>query len=153
MSRQDDLRPVVDMLIEGDVEAANEHLLMENEEQRIIRALGGDRTPFDYLLKFVEFLDSHDIFLFDGWEGCEISHKPVIDRFWCTFYVFVPSGTDLRGALRLTTEKEGQTTVKQKKVGNGHLLMFKILRRDLDEIEAEDQERAEDLSDKEMEHL
>ena len=153
MSRPDDLRPVVDMLIEGDLESANEHLLMENEEQRIIRALGGDRTPFDYLLKFIEFLDDHDVFLFDGWEECIISHQPKIDKFWCSFFVFCPKGTDLRGALRVMTEKEGQNEVKQKKVEDGHVLLFKILKRDLDAIEMKDQEKAEEFSSEEMEHL
>jgi hypothetical protein len=153
MSDSNDLTAVVDMLINGDVASAEEHLLVENQEQQIIRAMGGDRMPMNYLLKFEEFLDDHDIYLFDGWEECYICYKPRIDKFWCTFYVFCPEGTDLRGAMRLVNDKEGQNEIKSKKVSDGTILMFRILRRHLDEVEKKNQERAEELSAEEMEFL
>ena len=153
MTESTDLTAVVDMLIEGDVEAAEEHLLVENQEQQIIRAMGGDRMPMNYLLKFEEYLDDHDVYLFDGWEECRICYKPRIDKYWTTFYLFCPKGTDLRGALRVTTDKEGQNEVKHKKVEGGHVLQFRILRRYLDELEKKNQERAEELSAEEMEFL
>lgn len=153
MSNSQDLVPIVDMLIEGDVDAALDHLLMENQEQQIVRAMGGDRMPMNYLLKFEEYLDDHDIYLFDGWEECQVCYKPRIDKFWCTFYVFCPQGTDLRGALRITNDKEGQNEVSQKKANGGHVLQFRILRRYLDEVEKKNQERAEELSAEEMEFL
>ncbi len=153
MTQRQDLVPIVDMLIEGDTEAAESHLLAENQEQQIIRAMGGDRMPMNYLLKFEEYLDDHDIYLFDGWEDCVICFKPRIDKFWTTFYVFCPDGTDLRAALRLVNDKEGQNEVKQKRTEGGHILQFRILRRYLDEVEKKNQERAEELSAEEMEFL
>ena len=153
MTHRQDLVPIVDMLIEGDVESAEEHLLVENQEQQIVRAMGGDKMPMNYLLKFEEYLDDHDIYLFEGWEECVICYKPRIDKFWCTFYVYCPEGTDLRGALRLTTDKEGQNEVKSKKIEGGTILQFRVLRRYLDEVEKKNQERAEELSAEEMEFL
>lgn len=153
MSNRTDLTAVVDMLIEGNVENAEEHLLVENQEQQIIRAMGGDRMPMNYLLKFEEYLDDHDIYLFDGWEDCVICYQPRIDKFWCTFWVYCPDGTDLRGALRLTNNKEGQNEIKQKRTDGGHILQFRVLRRYLDEVEKKNQERAEELSAEEMEFL
>ncbi len=153
MTSRHDLAPIVDLLIEGDVDAAEEYLLVENQEQQIIRAMGGDRMPMNYLLKFEEYLDDHDVYLFDGWEECQICYKPRVDKFWCTFFVFCPEGTDLRGALRLTNDKEGQNEITQKRVDDGHILKFRILRRYLDEVEKKNQERAEELSAEEMEFL
>ena len=148
-----DLTAVVDMLVEGEVEEATHHLLVENQEQQIIRAMGGDRMPMNYLMKFEEYLDDHDIYIFEGWDKCEIAYRPRIDKFWCTFYVYCPEGVDLRGALRITNDKEGQNQVKAKKVEGGHILMFKILKRYLDQVERKNQDRAEELSDEEMEFL
>jgi hypothetical protein len=153
MTQSTNLAPVVDMLIDGKIEEATEHLLNENQEQQIIRAMGGDRMPMNYLLKFEEYLDDHDIYLFDGWKDCTICYKPRIDKFWTTFYLFCPDGTDLRGALRITNDKEGQNEVGKRRVGGGHVLQFRILRRYLDEVEKKNQERAEELSDEEMEFL
>ena len=148
-----DLRPVVDMLVEGDTESAHEHLLLENKEQQIVRAMGGDRSLMNYLLKFEEYLDDHDVNLFDGWEDIEIHHRPIIKKFWAIFDVYCPEGTDLRGALRITSDHEGQNEVGEKKVEGGTILRFKILRRYLDEIEKRNQEKAEELSAEEMEFL
>jgi hypothetical protein len=153
MTQSTNLAPVVDMLIDGDIEAATEHLLQENQEQQIIRSMGGDRMPMNYLLKFEEYLDDHDIYLFDGWEQCKICYKPKIEKFWATFWLFCPDGTDLRGAMRITNDKEGQNEVGQKRIDGGVILQFRILRRYLDEVEKKNQERAEELSDEEMEFL
>jgi hypothetical protein len=153
MPNSQSMVPIVDLLIEGDVDAALEHLLMENQEQQIVRAMGGDRMPMNYLLKFEEYLDDHDIYLFDGWEDVQVCYKPRIDKFWCTFYVHCPKGTDLRGALRITNDKEEQNEIKQKTTDDGTILQFRILRRYLDEVEKNNQERAEELSTEEMEFL
>lgn len=153
MSQSTNLAAVVDMLIDGDVEAATEHLLMENQEQQIIRAMGGERMPMNYLLKFEEYMDDHDVYLFDGWNKAKICYRPKIDKFWTTFWLFCPDGTDLRGASRITNDKEGQNEVGKKRIEGGHILQFKILRRYLDEVEKKNQERAEELSAEEMEFL
>ena len=153
MTQDTNLAPVVDMLINGDTERAEEHLLNENQEQQIIRAMGGDRMPMNYLLKFEEYLDDHDIYLFDGWGDSIVCYKPKIEKFWTTFYLFCPDGTDLRGAMRLINDKEGQNEVGKRRIKGGHILQFKILRRYLDEVEKKNQERAEELSDEEMEFL
>lgn len=151
----DSFRPIVDALLEGKEADATEHLLMENNEQQILRTLGGDRMPMNYMLKFEEYLDDHDIYLFDGWDSdeCYMAYAPKIDKFWCTFYVFVPHNTDLRGASRITNDQEGQNQVKVKKVEGGHVVMFKILKRYLDQVEAKNQEKAEELSSEEMEFM
>ncbi len=153
MSQSTNLAAVVDMLIDGDVEAATEHLLMENQEQQFIRAMGGERMPMNYLLKFEEYMDDHDVYLFDGWNKAKICYRPKIDKFWTTFWLFCPDGTDLRGATRITNDKEGQNEVGKKRIEGGHILQFKILRRYLDEVEKKNQERAEELSAEEMEFL
>ena len=153
MSQSTNLAAVVDMLIDGDVEAATEHLLMENQEQQIIRAMGGERMPMNYLLKLEEYMDDHDVYLFDGWIKAKICYRPKIDKFWTTFWLFCPDGTDLRGASRITNDKEGQNEVGKKRIEGGHILQFKILRRYLDEVEKKNQERAEELSAEEMEFL
>ncbi len=153
MSQDTNLAPVVDMLIDGDIVSATEHLLLENQEQQIIRAMGGDRMPMNYLLKFEEYLDDHDVYLFDGWNKSKICYRPKIEKFWTTFWLFCPDGTDLRGATRVTNDKEGQNEVGKKRIEGGHILQFKILRRYLDEVEKKNQERAEELSAEEMEFL
>jgi len=151
----DGFRPIVDALIEGDDAKATDYLLMENSEQQILRSLGGDRMPMNYMLKFEEYLDDHDIYLFDGWDSdeCHIAYTPKIDKFWCTFYLFCPEGTDLRGASRITNDQEGQNQVKVKRVEGGSIVMFRILKRYLDQVEAKNREKAEELSKEEMEFM
>jgi len=153
MSKTDDFMAIVDLLLEDEIEEAEHHLLMENAEQQIIRAMGGDRMPMNYLLKFEEYLDDHDVYLFDGWEECVVIRKPKIDRFWTTFVVFAPKNTDLRGAVRVRDASEGQTEVKAKRVDGGIIVKFKIQKRVLDAIETRNQEKAEKLSDEEMEYF
>jgi hypothetical protein len=153
MSNSTNYSAVVDMLIDGDVAEAEEYLLLENQEQQIIRAMGGDRMPMNYLLKFEEYLDDHELYLFDGWKKAKVCYRPRIEKFWCTFFLFCPDSVDLRGALRLINDKEGQNEVGKRRVDGGHVLQFKILRRYLDEIEKRNQERAEQLSSEEMEFL
>jgi hypothetical protein len=55
--------------------------------------------------------------------------------------------------MRITNDKEGQNEVGQKRIDGGVILQFRILRRYLDEVEKKNQERAEELSDEEMEFL
>lgn len=149
----EDFESIVDLLIEGEEEEALHHLLMENDEEQITRAMG-DSNKMNYLMKFEEYLDDHDIYIFDGWEEAQIITRPVIDTFWTTFYVRLGKNADLRGALRIKNDKEGQNTVRYKKNGDGsYTLIFKILKRYLDQIEHKSKEKAEQLADEKMGQL
>lgn len=139
----DDFGPIVDMILEDDLETATGHLLIEHTEERVARALGGETMPMNYLIKFEEYLDDHDLYLYDGWNEARLLAKPNVDKFWVTFIVFCKKGIDLRGALRIVNDKEGQNEVKAKKVRDGHVLKFRILKRYLDEIERRNRLKAE----------
>lgn len=143
----EEFESIVDMLIDGEEEEAQHHLLMENTEEQIIRVMG-DSNKMNYLMKFEEYLDDHDIYLFKGWEEARIIARPQIDNFWATYYVRVGRNTDLRGALRVMSDKEGQNTVRYMKDGEGnYILVFKLLRRYLDQIEDKAKDEADQLSD------
>lgn len=148
----EDMEYVVDLLFEDDEEGALEYLLLENEEEQIVRSLDGEITLMNYLINFEEYLDDHDIYLFDGWDKAEVLKPVKVDKFWCTFFLHVGPETDLRGALRVTNDKEGQNQIKAKKLDNGgYVLKFKILKRYLDQIAQDNKERSDALSDEEME--
>lgn len=145
---------IVDLLIDGETQIATDELLLEAEEDDLLANLGGETTLMNYLLKFEEYLDDHDLYLFQGWEKGEIVEKPKVEKFWVTFYVRVPGDCELKGARRLTNDKEGQNVVKVKALDDGtHLVMFKILKRYLDEIEQRNKERSDQLSDEDMESM
>lgn len=154
---EDKMRDVVDMILsedDTDFEKIEETILLENDEERILRQMG-DSTYMNYLMKFEEYLDDHDIYLFDGWEDAKILGKPKVDKFWTEFMVLVSPDTDLRGAMRLKNDKEGQNKVMTKELtdNQGTIVKFKILKRYLDAIEARNKERAEQLSDEQLESI
>lgn len=153
MTMNDDWGAIVDLILSDEPDEAQHHLLVENEEEQILKAMGGEKMPMNYLLKFEEYLDEHDIYLFDGWEEAQIVGKPQVDKFWCTFYVFCAKGTDLRGALRVKNEKEGQNQVKAKKAEGGHIIKFKILKRYLDQVEQHNKQKAKQMSQDEVERI
>jgi len=141
---------VVDKIFEDDLVEASDSLLLESEEATIVNQLG-DPTLMNYLMKFEQFLDDHDVYLFDGWEDASIPAKPVIEKFWCTFYLIVAGDADLKGgAARIVNDKEAQNKVQTKEHGDGHLVKIRILKRLLDKMEDEDQIRASDLADAEI---
>lgn len=149
----EEFESIVDLIIRGEEKEAEYHLLMENTEERITRVLG-DSNKMNYLMKFEEYLDDHDIYLFAGWEEAEIITRPAIDRFWATFYVRVSKDTDLRGALRIMNDKEGQNSVKYStNEDGGYTLIFRILKRYLDQIEYKSKEKATQLADEKMKQL
>ena len=57
--------------------------------------------------------------------------------------------------MRLKNDKEGQNIVRVKELDNnqGKLVQFKILKRYLDAIEKRNKERAEQLSDEQLEDM
>lgn len=150
------MRRIVDLMLEGDdddFQEIKESILLENDEERILRTLG-DSTYMNYLLKFEEYLDDHDVYLFDGWDQAKILKPIVIDRFWTEFLVWFSPDADLRGASRITNDKEAQNSVKVKNLGDsGYILKFRILKRYLDAIEQRSKERAEQLSDEQLEQM
>ena len=154
---EDKMRNVVDMLLsedETDFEKIEETILLENDEERILRQMG-DSTYMNYLMKFEEYLDDHDIYLFDGWEDAKVLGKPKVNKFWTEFMVLVSPDADLRGAMRIKNDKEGQNRVMVKELTDkqGTIVKFKILKRYLDAIEARNKERAEQLSDEQLESI
>lgn len=153
---EEGMRRIVDLMLEGDdddFQEIKEALLLENDEERILRNLG-DSTYMNYLLKFEEYLDDHDVYLFDGWEDAKVLKPITIGRFWTEFLVWFGPDADLRGATRLVNDKEAQNKVKVKKLGEqGYIVKFSILKRYLDAIEERSKERAEQLSDEQLEQM
>ncbi len=153
---EEGMRRIVDLMLEGDdddFQEIKESILLENDEERILRTLG-DSTYMNYLLKFEEYLDDHDVYLFDGWDQAKILKPIVIDRFWTEFLVWFSPDADLRGASRITNDKEAQNSVRVKNLGDsGYILKFRILKRYLDAIEQRSKERAEQLSDEQLEQM
>lgn len=153
---EEGMRRIVDLMLEGDDEdfqEIKEAILLENDEERILRTLG-DSTYMNYLLKFEEYLDDHDVYLFDGWDEAKMMKPVVIDRFWTEFLVWFGPDADLRGASRITNDKEAQNSVQVKNLGDkGYILKFRILKRYLDAIEQRSKERAEQLSDEQLEQM
>lgn len=146
-----DLTHVVDKLLdEDDLAGVEEALLMENEEDRLTRKLG-DNTLTNYLLKFEEYLDDHDIYLYDNWEKAQVLGRPRVQRFWVVVYLWVPKDTDLRGMERIKTDQEGQNQIKVKKLKDGsRILEIKVLRRLLDKVEEKSQDEAEEVSNEKI---
>ena len=153
----EEIREVMDLIMYGDEEDfdhAKKTLIKEDDEERIVRVLG-DSMLMNYLMKFEEYLDDHDIYLFKGWKEARVVGKPQIDKFWTTFDLWVSPETDMRGAMRLKNDKEGQNIVQVKELGEdrGKIVRFKILKRYLDAIEKRNKERAEQLSDEQLEEM
>lgn len=153
----DNMEYVVDMLLEDDDEGAMEWLLLEGEERDLLTNLGGETTLMNYLIKFEEYMDDHDIYLFDGWEDAQIVGKPLVEKFWVTVWLRLGPNAQIAGAKRLMNDKEGQNTVKFKKLGvdgrDGYLLKIRVLKRFLDQIEKRNQEKSDQLSDDEIEEI
>jgi len=153
---EEGMRHIVDLMLEGeddDFQQIQEAIILENDEERIMRNLG-DSTFMNYLLKFEEYLDDHDVYLFNGWEEAKVMKPVSIERFWTEFLVHFPPGADLRGANRITNDKEAQNSVSVKDLGDdGYMLKFRILKRYLDAIEQRSKERAEQLSDEQLEQM
>jgi hypothetical protein len=94
-----------------------------------------------YLLKFEEFLDSVDIYAFEGWEHGEVLGHPKIGRFWIVVDLVLPEKTDLEGGMRIIG-KEGQNRVLVARRGGHWIVRCKVLRRVLDEIEIRNRREA-----------
>jgi len=146
-----DLSHVVDLLLDSEDTSAAEHaLLMENEEDRLTRKLG-NQTLTDYLLKFEEYLDNHDLYLYDGWEDAQVLGRPKVKRFWVVVYLWAAKNVDLRGIYRIKTDQEGQNQVKVKRLKDGsHIIEVSVLRRLLDKVEEKSQDEADQVSDEEI---
>lgn len=139
---------IVDLLMDGNLDEAQTELLLENEQTQIMSSIG-DTTQFNYLMKFEEYLDEHDLYLFPGWEDAIVVSPIVIEKYWTVFYLKVGANTDLRGAKRVQSNKEGQNRVGVKKLDDGYLVKFQILKKYLDDIEIRNKEKIEDLAKEE----
>lgn len=145
---------IVDMIVEGDVEGANEFLLTESEENKIMKAMGGEIKLMNYLLKFEQFLDDHDIYMFKGWDEADIVGNPRVDKFWVTFHLRLQEGSEIEGAKRLQANQKGQNQIKGIQLDDGsYLLRIKILKKFLDDIEKQNKEKSDQLSDEEVEMI
>ena len=140
----------VDLIMEGRDDEAKEMIIAEDISNKMLKAVG-EVTLLDYLMKFEEYLDDHDINLFDGWEDAEVICQPKVDKFWVTVYLKTPPHCDIRGAKRILNDKEAQNEVKGKKLPDGsHILQFKVLRRLLDAVEQTNKEKAKEIADREI---
>ena len=142
-----DLTHIIDKLLdEDDLQGAEQALLMENEEDRLTRKLG-DKMLTNYLLKFEEYLDDHDLYLYDGWEDVQVLGKPEVQRFWVVVNMLAHKKTDLAGIQRIKTDQDGQNQIRVKKLKDGSMIIqVKILRRLLDRVEEKSQDEVEEIS-------
>ena len=145
------MEDVVDLILEDRFEEAQESLLRETVEDKLLRQVKSV-SYMDYLLKFEEFFNDYDGYLFgEEWDRAEVLlDKIKVDKFWVTIFMVVPKDTDLRAAKRLMGDKTPQNTVQFRKLPGGRVLLkFKVLRRYLDKIEQKNQEKAEEVSKRE----
>lgn len=153
MTQHDSFDQLVEVMLNEDDDALQEYILMEDEKDQVLAGIGGDVTLMNYLLMFEEFLEQHDVYLFDGWDTAQIAHQPKIEKFWAIFYLIVDDKVDLRGAKRVRDAMK-QGSVKAKRLEDGKvLLIFQILKRELDYIENSNKEKIEKLSSEALEEL
>lgn len=142
----------VDLILEGDLEGAEEYILAESVEDKLLRAVG-EVSILNYLMKFEQYLSEFDVYLYDGWDDpdkIQIAAMPEIGNYWCTFMLRVPAKVDLRGAKRLLSDKTAQNQIKVKKGEDGMMLLkFKILKRELDRLEQDNKLKSEEIADRE----
>jgi len=146
-----DMENIVDLIFEDKLEEAEDGLLLEGIEEKLLHQIG-ENSYMNILLKFESYLNSHDIYLFGNeWDNATILlNKLKVDKFWVTIYMVVDKKTDLRGAKRVVNDKEKQNEVKFKKLENGKtMIRFRILKRYLDQIEQDDKERAMEIANRE----
>jgi len=136
----------VDLLLNGKIDEAKQTLLVEAVQDQVLRAIG-ETSLLNYMMKFEQYLDDHDIYMFDGWDDAEFVGKPKVETYWVTVYMQVGPKTDLRGAKRVIADKEAQNRVSYKELDDGGcLLRFKVLKRYLDQIEIDEKERADNIA-------
>jgi hypothetical protein len=144
---------MVEIMMNEDDDSLDEFMLMESESDEVVAQLEGDTTLFNYLLLFEEFLETHDLYLFKGWDNASIIGAPEVEKFWVVIKLLVGEGTDLRAVKRIDNAL-GQGTAKSHDAGNGkHIVVFNILKRDLDAIEETNKNRIDKLSDEALGEL
>lgn len=146
---KNNMRHIVNYLMEdGSPDVAVKLALMENEQDELLTKLGGSNTILRYLYRFQQYWEDHDLYLFDGWKEAKILAPISVEKFWVTITVVVPKGTELDGAKRLMTDKEAQNNVQYRKLDSGaYIVRFKILKRYLDEIDIDNEQRVDRISD------
>ena len=153
MSDPDTYNQLIEIMLDEDDDALGEFVLMEAEKDQVLAGLGGDTTLMNYMMMFEEFLEQHDIYLFDGWEEASFAKQPSVEKFWITFHLLVGENADLRGAKRVRDAmNQGDVTAKRLEDGS-MVVIFQVLKRSLDQIEAVNKEKIEKLSDQAMEEL
>lgn len=143
---------IVDLIMEDRYEEAEQSILRETVEDKLLKQVG-EVSYMNYLLKWEEFFNDYDGYLFgEEWDRAEVLlNKLKVDKFWVTIFMVVPKGTDLRAAKRIMSDKTPQNTVQYKKLADGRILLkFKVLRRYLDKIEQKNKEKAQAVSDQEV---
>lgn len=144
---------LIEVMLNEDDEALGEFVLMEGEKDQVLAGLNGDVTLMNYMMMFEEYLEQHDIYLFDGWEKAAFAQQPTVEKFWVTFYLLVEQNVDLRGAKRVRDAmNQGDVTVRQLDDGR-KIVIFQVLKRNLDQIETVNKEKIEKLSDQALEEL
>jgi hypothetical protein len=138
---------LVEILLDEDDESLGEFLLQESEKDDIMVSLDGNSTLMNYMMLFEEFLEQHDLYLFQGWEKAEFVTQPSVEKFWVVFHLVVGEETDLRGAKRVNDAMTQGEVVFQKQDDGKILVRFTVLKRALDQIEKDTRDRIEKLSD------
>ena len=149
----DTMDHLVEVMLDGNESTLDELVLLEGEKDDVINSLGGETTLMNYMMLFEEFLEDHDIYLFDGWEDAQFIGKPIVEKFWITFHILLSDKADIRGGKRVNDAlKQGEVIIRKLKDGR-YLARFLILKRDLDAIENANKERIDQLSDQALEEL
>lgn len=144
---------LIEVMLNEDDDALGEYVLMEGEKDTVLAGLNGDVTLMNYMMMFEEYLEQHDLYLFDGWETAVFAKQPKVEKFWVTFYMLVDQNVDLRGAKRVR-DAMNQGDVSAQRLRDGRIVViFQVLKRNLDQIETINKEKIEKLSDQALEEL
>lgn len=128
-------------------------VLRESKRTEILGQLDDNKEIMNYLFLFEEFLDQHDIYMFEGWKDAKFIGKPIAGRFWFKVYILVDSKTDLEGAKRIKdANPESEIKIKTRHDGT-RLLSFEIKRNLLDDIQKNNNDKIENLSDASLEEM
>lgn len=146
-----DRTSLVEQIIDSKPDETRRIALNENNETNVLR-LVGETSLLNYLCKMEAFLDQRDVYVFRGWDKAEISRKPVVEKFWVTFFLVFPTNSEIdEGVRRITNDKEAQNQVRGRRIGNGQVeIQMRLLKRLLDAIELQTKDQAKELASEEI---
>lgn len=145
---------LVERLILGDQDSIKDvvnHLIVEDEESDLVRTIG-DTSLVHYCMKIQQFIeDELDMYVFKGWEEAEIVGAPRVEKFWVTFNLLLPPGSNIKYVSRFRNNHLSQNEVQVKKTESGAIFIrIRMLKQFLDQLESRDKDRSEQLADEDI---